>query len=83
MPNYESMSLADLDKKFLELRKNKTETKIELRKLNEIREKRIGERKVRKKIDSMTDKEKKIATQILSNAGAIVSEEKIGTPGTK
>lgn len=83
MSNYEEMSLEQLDKKHLELRQKRVEIKEEQVKVNAIREKRVDEKKVKEKIDSMTDKEKKIATQILSGAGAIVSEEEVGTPGTK
>jgi len=83
MPNYEEMSLEQLDKKFLEMREKRVEIKVEMVKLNAVREKRVGEKKVKEKIDGMTDKEKAIATQILSGAGAIASEEEVGTPGTK
>jgi len=82
MPNYEEMSLEQLDKKHLELRKKKFEIKAEQVKLNAVREKMVDEKKVKEKIDSMTDKEKAIAAQVLG-AKAIVSEEAVGTPGTK
>jgi len=82
MPNYEEMSLEQLDKKFLEMREERVEIKAEMVELNTVREKRIDEKKVKEKIDSMTDKEKAIAAQVLG-AKAIVSEEKVGTPGTK
>lgn len=83
MPNYEEMSLEQLDKKHLELREKRFEIKAEQVKLNAVREKLVDEKNVREKIEAMSDKEKKIATQILSNAGAIVSEEKVGAPGVK
>jgi len=77
------MSLEQLDKKHLELREKRVEIKADMIKVNAVREKKVDEKKVKEKIDSMTDKEKKIATQILSGAGAIASEEEVGTPGTK
>ena len=82
MPNYEDMTLTELDKKFLEMREKRVEIKAEMVKLNAVREKMIGELKVKEKIDAMTDKEKAIAVQVLS-AKAIVSEEEVGTPGTE
>ena len=83
MPNYESMTLAELDKKYLELRKKKVETKAEMIKLNEAREKRIDEKKVREKLEGMTAKEQKIAAQMITNVGQIESKEAVGKPGTK
>ena len=82
MPNYEDMSLEQLDKKFLEMREERVEIKADMVKLNAVREKMVDEKKVKEKIDGMTDKEKAIAAQVLG-AKAIVSEEAVGTPGTK
>jgi len=82
MPNYEEMSLEQLDKKHLELREKRFEIKAEQVELNAVREKRVDEKKVKEKIDGMTDKEKAIAAQVLG-AKAIVSEEAVGEPGTK
>jgi len=82
MPNYEEMSLEQLDKKFLEMREERVEIKADMVKINAVREKRIDEKKVKEKIDGMTDKEKAIAAQVLV-AKAIVSEEAVGTPGAK
>ena len=82
MPNYENMTLTELDKAFLEMREKRVEIKADMVKLNAVREKMVDEKKVKEKIDSMTDKEKAIAAQVLG-AKAIVSEEAVGTPGTK
>jgi len=82
MPNYEEMSLEQLDKKHLELREKRVEIKADMIKVNAVREKRVDEKKVKEKIDSMTDKEKAIAAQVLG-AKAIVSEEAVGTPITE
>jgi len=80
--NYEAMTIPELEKEKLELDKKRAGIKAEQLKICAVLEKRIDEKKVKEKIDGMTDKEKTIATQILS-AKAIVSEEKVGTPGTK
>lgn len=81
--NYETMTVPQLEKEKLELDKKRAEIKAEQQKICAVLEKKVDEKKVKKKIDSMTDKEKTIATQILSGAGDIVSEEKVGMPGTK
>lgn len=81
--NYETMTIPQLEKEKQELDKKRASIKAEQLKICVVLEKRVDEKKVKEKIDSMTDKEKGIATQILSGAGAIASEEKVGTPGTK
>jgi len=80
--NYEAMTLPELEKEKQELDKKRVGIKAEQLKICAVVEKKVDEKKVKEKIDGMTDKEKTIATQILS-AKAIVSEEKVGTPGTK
>ena len=80
--DYEAMTVEQLEKEKLELDKKRTGIKAEQLRICAVLEKRVDEKKVKEKIDSMTDKEKQIATQVLS-AKAIVSEEKVGTPGTK
>lgn len=81
--NYETMTVAQLEKEKQKLGEKKAELKVEVMKICAVLEKKVDEIKVKEKIDSMTDKEKAIATQILSGAGAIVSEEAVGEPGTK
>jgi len=80
--NYEEMTIEQLDKEKQELDKKRAGIKAEQLKICAVLEKRVDEKKVKEKIDGMTDKEKTIATQILS-AKAIVSEEEVGTPGTE
>jgi len=80
--NYEAMTLPELEKEKQELDKKRVDIKAEQLKLCAVLEKRVDEKKVKEKIEAMTDKEKKIATQILS-AKAIVSEEEVGKPGAK
>ena len=81
--NYDTMTLPELEKEKQELDKKRVGIKAEQLKICAVIEKKVDEKKVKEKIDSMTDKEKKIATQILSGAGAIASEEAVGTPGTE
>ena len=80
--NYEAMTLPELEKEKQELDKKRVGIKAEQLKICAVVEKKVDEKKVKEKIDSMTDKEKAIAAQVLG-ARAIVSEEEVGTPGTK
>lgn len=65
----------ELEKKILELRG-------EVRKIQKIQDANAAKEAVVKKVESMSDTEKKIAAQILSPKG-IKSEEKVGNPGAK
>ena len=78
---YENMSVEQLEKENQKLMQKRVDIKTEQLKIVAILEKKVDEKKVKEKIDSMTDKEKKIAVQVLGEAGGIKSEEKVGEPG--
>ena len=82
MPNYEKLSVEELDKKFLEARKDKVEAKAEMTKINAVRMKKVDEVKALAKFDAMSDHEKQVIAQSIGGAGGIPSEEKVGEPGT-
>lgn len=82
MPKYEDMTLKELDEKFLELRTDKAEIKKEMLRINEVREEKVDVEKVKEKINSLTDKERSVASQILGAQG-IESKEAVGKPGAK
>lgn len=81
--DYKNMTVEQLEKENQKLMQKRVDVKAEQLKLNEVLSIKVDEKKVRAKVESMTDKEKKIAVQILGEAGGIKSEEKVGMPGAK
>lgn len=79
---YEKMTIAELTKENQLLMNEKIKIKAEQRKLNIVLEEKISEDEAKKKVESMSDPDKKAMTQVLSNVGGIKSEEKVGKPGT-
>jgi hypothetical protein len=79
---YEKMTLKELEKEKAKIFEEIAKLKAKARSIQRVQDTKSAEANVARKIESMTDAEKKIATQILGPKG-IKSEEKVGVPGTK
>ena len=66
-----------------EIGNKRAELAIEHKKLAAVLDKKVAEEEIRKKVESMSDSEKKAMTKILSGAGGIESKAKVGKPGAK
>jgi len=83
MADYENMTVEQLEKENQKLMAKRREIVSEQRILNAVRDRKIIEAKAKATIEGMTDSEKAALTQVLSGAGGIGSEEKVGTPGAE
>lgn len=81
MPNYENMSVEELEKKNIELSNERAKIRNEQKKVNAIREKKLATEGAKKKFSSMSPADKEAMAQVISNAGGIASKEDVGSPG--
>ena len=81
MKTYDEMTFSELEALNQEFMAQRDKIHEEKRKISEAMNKKALGEQVRRKYSAMSDDEKKELSQIISSAGNIKSDEKVGTPG--
>lgn len=78
--DYESMTVAALEKENQKLSEKREAIRQEQKKLVAVMDKRQAQEEAQRKYDRMSDPERAALAQVITKAGGIESEEGVGVP---